>query len=490
MAGMAAFREAYLHADAQDAGEFGSPAARQLRYEILWAFFENTAYRKIHTWAQKFKADFGLYKHTRNVYNPAARLGNFWQTYLMGGALDPLAGPAGALPIITENDALRPAIANLWRDSNWMVNKDVFTLRGAVLGDAALRVVDDPERGKVYLQLVNPGALADVTLDAFGNVKGYTLEEARADPRNAERSVIYRETAERADADVVYATFLDGAPYAWNGQAAEWTEPYGFVPLVLCQHNNVGLSWGWSELHPALSKIREVDDVASKVSDHVRKYVDPAWLFTGMGKPKKDVALNQTTPTAARPEPMRDEIPSLYIENPDAKATALVAPLDLAATLQHVQEMIGELERDYPELKFEVLRLGGQVSGAALRTAQEPVEQKVRMRRAGYDDALRRAQQMAVAIGGWRGYAGYAGFGLESYAAGALDHAIGDRPVFADSSDDRQARELAFWQAARAATESGMPLGVWLEKQGWTPEDVARVVQSAEYQAKQAPQFG
>lgn len=490
MAGMAAFREAYLHAGAQDDGAFGDLAARQVRYEILWAFFENTAYRKIHTWAQKFKADFGLYKHTRNIYNPAARLGNFWQTYLMGGALDPLAGPAGALPIVTDNEALRPAIARLWRDSNWMIGKDVFTLRGAVLGDAALRVVDDVARGKVYLHALHPGALADVTLDPQGNVKAYTLEESRPDPRNDGRAVVYRETAERDGDEVVYRTYLDSAPYAWDGQAAEWREPYGFIPLVLAQHNNVGLAWGWSELHPALSKIREVDDVASKVSDHVRKYVDPAWLFSGMEKPKTTPTLNQTAATPQRPEPMRDEVPALYATNPDAKAQPLVAPLDLAATLQHVQEMIGELERDYPELKFEVLRLGGQVSGAALRTAQEPVEQKVRMRRAGYDDALRRAQQMAVAIGGWRGYDGYAGFGLESYAAGALDHAIGDRPVFADSADDRQARELAFWQAARAATESGMPLGVWLARQGWTPEDVAAVVQSAEYQAKIAPAFG
>jgi hypothetical protein len=67
------------------------------------------------------------------------------------------------------------------------------------------------------------------------------------------------------------------------------------------------------------------------------------------------------------------------------------------------------------------------------------------MRRAGYDSALMRAHQMAVAIGGMRGYVGYQGFSLDSYRAGALEHSIGDRPVFAIDPLDRIEEDTAFW---------------------------------------------
>jgi hypothetical protein len=67
---------------------------------------------------------------------------------------------------------------------------------------------------------------------------------------------------------------LEGGALDWDGEGAEWDYPYGFTPMVVFQHNNVGLDFGWSELFPGLSKFREVDDLASKLSDQIRKMVD------------------------------------------------------------------------------------------------------------------------------------------------------------------------------------------------------------------------
>jgi len=36
-----------------------------------------------------------------------------------------------------------------------------------------------------------------------------------------------------------------------------------------------------------MSKFREVDDIASKLDDQIRKMVDAPWLFIGMTKPVK-----------------------------------------------------------------------------------------------------------------------------------------------------------------------------------------------------------
>lgn len=485
MAGVTAFQEAYMSADASDDSDFSSYAARKMRYLIFWSFFENTAYRNVHTWSTKFKADYGLYKYTRAIYNPAHRLGDFWQTHLWGGTLDAtdgIAGDGGALPIITDDDVLRGAIARLWQDSNWQVNKDIVSLWGATLGDVILKVIDDTERGQVYLNLIHPSTVSELVRDARGNVKGYEITETRADPRGGSRDVTYTETAERDGDNVVYRTYLNNDLYAWNNIASEWFEPYTFIPMVSIQHDNVGLSWGWSELHAAMSKMREVDDQASKISDHIRKYVDPAWLATGIQKAGTTPTVTHSASSTTRPEPGREEMKMLY--GPvGADIKPFVAPLDLPGALQHVTNLLSSLEDDYPELRVEKLRLTGGLTGRAMQLAQQPAEAKVLKRRAGYDDALRRAQQMAIAIGGWRGYDGYKGFNLDSYKAGKLDHAIGSRTVFQTTKADQLEEDKLFWETAQAAYMGGGETGLmkFLESHGYSDTDVASVLKSPQF---------
>lgn len=506
-AGIYAFREAYLNAGVEPGQDtdWSDASARSLRYALYWSYFENTAYRDVHRWTQSMRSTYGLYTHTRSIYSPAMRLAEFWVSHLLGGPLDPKAGElrtgttGSAIPIVLgesvkvkQGKALRGAIAQLWRDSNWQVGKDIYTRYGSVMGDVGLKIVDDPLRSKVYLQVVHPGSIADVTLDPFGHVKAYTIEETRRDPRsgNPKQTVTYRETATRDGDSVVYQTTLNGQPYAWNGVAAEWAEPYGFIPLVITQHLNVGLSWGWSELHAGLPKIRELDDIASKLDDQIRKTVDAPWLFAGVKKPEstptvsRTGASGETLPSTTNRETGREEIPILYASDSQAKAQALIAPLDIPAVIQQVHGILKDLERDYPELALDVIATAGaDTSGRALRIAREPVENKVLSRRSSYDSAMVRAQQMAIAIAGFRGYDGYAGFDLDSYASGALDHSVAPRPVFAVDPMDQLAREEQFWTVATLATQH-LPIELYLEDAGWDEEKIARV--SAEKQKKQA----
>jgi len=104
--------------------------------------------------------------------------------------------------------------------------------------------------------------------------------------------------------------------YAWpehvnrdGNPVAVWSEPYGFVPLVLTQHINVGMDWGWSEFHASLSKFREVDDLASKLDDQIRKTVDAKWAVIGMPKPKDTPSVKGRAITTDNEEPGRDEEP-------------------------------------------------------------------------------------------------------------------------------------------------------------------------------------
>ncbi len=480
MTGYAAFRSAYLGTDQTNLANFEDYAARKLRYSLLWAMNENNAYDNINAWSQLYKTEYQLYDFIRGIYNPTYRLGEFWKSHLWGGKLDPDAGDGkeikSALPIITDNKALRPAIAQVWSWSNWQIKKDVYSLRGTILGDGIIKIEDNAALKKVYLSIIHPSKLADLVLDDWGNVKGYSLEEEREDPRRDDGgTAMYQELAYRDGENVVYETYLDGELYAWNGVDAAWSVPYGFIPMVFTKHNDVGLDYGWSEIHPALAKFREVDDQASKLHDQIRKAISGGWLMAGMNEPEPD----------DEPEDRESEN-MIWTTNTEAHADSLVNNVDVAAVSANIKQLLGELERDYPELNSDLHNVSGDISGRALRINRAPVEAKVQQRRPNYDNALVRAQQMAVAIGGMRKYPGFEGFDLDSYKQGTLDHSIGDRPVFAKDPLDDTEYQSAFWTAAAQAKSAGLPLEIYLEENGWPAEKISKVTAKIADARKQA----
>ena len=500
MAGTRAFREAYLSAGGT--GEAWSDFdARQTRYAILWAYYESTAYRTfLQPWATKYVQDYALYKYVRNIYNPSARLAEVWVQFLVGGLLDEGADNKGALPIVLPAGvlketaaALRSAIAQVWRDSVWQVNKSIWARYGVVKGDTAIKVIDDTKRAKVYFEVIRPESVKALTRDPFGNVKRYELEEERDDPRASKTGKVkYTEIGERVAGEgessggegvVQFKTLLNDAPYAWNGIAAEWEENYGFVPFVAVKHIDVGFDWGWAEAQTSLSKFREIDNQASALNDQVTKAVKAPFMINAK-KPTVDVKIQGAQPTAERPEPGKEEMPILYVPDPNARAQSLVTDLNIEAVSQHIGMMLEHLERDYPELQADVFKLGNDASGRALRTLREPVEARVMERRAAYDDALVRAHKMALSIGAQRGYGGFGAFNAESFNAGELNHSIGARSVFRqDPMDDLDYKKL-FWETAAMAVKGGQPLEEFLREAGWDEERISRIVNSKEFQAK------
>lgn len=438
--------------------------SRRLRYAIFWAFYENTVYDEMsfRNWPQNYKTRYGLGEYIRNIYNPSYRLGEFWKAHLWAGTLEDIPF---LFPDAVDDKNLLAAIMQIWNWSNWQVKKDIVPLYGSVLGDVGILIVDDTRHEKVFFDVVNPNSIVNVELDPVGNVRGYEIQEERQDPRTVkEKSVVYSEIAIRDGDDVVYTTLLDGTPWAWNEAGSSWTRPYGFIPMVMIQHNDVGLQWGWSEIQPGQSKFREVDDIASKLNDQIRIMVESPWLMAGVTAPENSPTATKTnlTSTAAanRPQPGREEIPMFY--GPEgATAKALVTDLDIEAVGGNIDRIIKEIERDYPELRLMALGEddGSVMSGRALRLARQPSETKVKQRRPNYYSALVRANQMAVAIAGFNGYEGFSGFDLGSFDQGALNHSIGKMPIFAvDPLDDlellkEKAAIAKFWTDAGASIE-------------------------------------
>jgi hypothetical protein len=517
-AGWGSFRDAYLNADPMqqqqgglgDFDAFSRWEARQCRYDIFWAMWQSNAFRELaHFWAAAFKHQLGLYKHTRNIFNPVHRCVEFHVAHLLGGTLDRAAGDGvrarTAVPIETENERIRPAIAKLWRDGKFAAAKSVWTRYGACMGDAPLIVDDDPERQRVTLRVIHPGHLKWVDWDSAGNVRSYIIERWRydpqappvkdlnptVDPRGTKTMVKYNEEAFVDKGQVTYRTWKNGALYNWRGFTAdgaelpaEWTVPYDFIPLVLAQHQDIGLPWGVAEPHAMLSKSVEADDQASGLGDQIRKRIRAPKLLSGMRAPTGPPFDTRENCKPTWSETDRQETPFLY--GPEGtQVHDLTNDLDVPGVSSHIKSIVEELERDYPELQMDIWATGDP-SGRALRVARQRTEHKIQERRVGYDSGLVQAQKYALAIGSLRGYPGYEGFTGDPREDGDLDHDIAHRPVFAPDPLDDTEEASAFWLMVGNAVKAGMPLEIVLEREGWDMEDIQKVVQVKEAKAAKA----
>lgn len=416
---------------------------RMRRYLMYSRYYNNRIYFDPHMLATIQQMRPSLYKHIRGVYNPVNRLVRVDVAKIYGGNLDIELLRDGAIPIEQADDGLRTAIRQLWKDSNWQKNKTLYVKYGAIFGDSAIKIVDDVSSAKVRMEVLDPRKIVDIRLDAVGNVKVIRIEYQRIDEEtgkeytyaeeiNGDWFVTYRDNDE-------YAYFMDG-----NGTpVSRWRNEYGFVPVVLVQHVVTDGVWGENPYHASLSKIDEINDQSSLLNDQVRKNINPLWFASGVSS-----GTNLEVQAADR-DGIQIIKASGSATGPVPTMTPMIAPLDIANTSANIRDLLTELERDLPELLLARMLDTGDVTATAIRTAASAGVARIEEAMGNYDDALIRAQMMAVSIGGYRGYDGYTGFSLDSYARGDLAHFIGLRPVIED-----ELSKLEKLQAMQAASVS------------------------------------
>jgi hypothetical protein len=152
----------------------------------------------------------------------------------------------------------------------------------------------------------------------------------------------------------------------------------------------------------------------------------------------------------------------------------MIAPLDIAQSLQAIDKILQAMEQECPELINDVWNANARVEG--VKTARDNVESKYINRRTAYDNGVVRLQQMGAAIGGFKGYDGFDGFDLGSYKAGKLDHKIAARPVFPEDKAQKMADEIQIWTTAATAfrdSNGAIPVETVLMALGKTEEDLA-----------------
>jgi hypothetical protein len=413
-------------------------AARLARYYLNRCYYHNTVYTSLEHAAGTHKHQRGLYKHIRPVYNPVERLVELYVAKTYGGALDMEELTRGAIPIADATPRLRNALRQLWIWSNWSTAKSVYVRHGAMLGDMAIKVVDDRAMQQVRLEPIDPAKIRDIKRDSVGNIIEAVIqyeytEEQLLGPitSNATRQTTYVYT-EVINQDR-FQTFRDGKPHAFYADAngtpvSQWPNEYGFVPLEVGKFRDMGLTWGAAPFNAQTRKIDELNDSASNLHDQIRKVVNPIWYMPGVKKEDKIQANNAE----------KDQMTILY--GPEgSQPWPMIAPIDISAAIENIDHLLAELERDLPELAMHRLRDSGDLTAPGVKMAYDDALGRLVEGRGSFDATLVRSQKMAIRIGGYNRYPGFEGFSLNDDP----EHMIADRPIIDDSlSSDQRIQHL------------------------------------------------
>ncbi len=408
---------------------------RLFRYLHNDYYYSNKIYSKLVKYAKQHRVASGLYKYTRSIYNPVFRLVELLTSKSYSGTLDWEMMATGAMPFNRLDDAHRKAIRQVWKWSNIGSVKTRYPRNCARYGDAIIKIVDDPFKAKVRLELLHPGLIADATITPQGFFDRLVIAYFRQDSVTTPPWLYEEEiTKDR------FSTYRNGEPYAEYTDAngtpiTSWPNPYGFVPVVLTRAIELEHDWGAAPFFPTLDKIDQANDLASITYDQIRKAVNPLWWLEGV------TSINQVQQTTTDDTSERDHIPML-LGPLGSRPNAMVANLNIADALNAIRMQLDEIEKDHPELSLHRLAGGERVTSPGTSAAYDDGIQRISDFRAVVDAGMLRAHQMALSIGGMRGYAGFDAFDLESYDRGDLDFELAERPILRDMLTKRERLDL------------------------------------------------
>ncbi|MEO0594556.1 MAG: phage portal protein, partial [Chloroflexota bacterium] len=268
--------------------EFTEYDTRVARYWHNRRYADNTIYDSlVNSYANTYKKQESLYKYIRGLRNPVGRLVQMEASKVFGGVIDYQDFQTGAIMLKGVDDTLTDAIRSVLQWSNFQTLKTLWVREGATMGDVALKIIDDTQRGKVRMEILDPRKIADVQFDDVGNVKKIIIAYQDYD-FEGKRWYDYMEVMTKE----MIQTYKDGDLFAYttnvNGQPiAEWDNPYGFVPVQFTPHVHTALGFGVTSFHHVRHKIDNMNDLATLIHDNVRKIVNAKFAITG-AKPSTD----------------------------------------------------------------------------------------------------------------------------------------------------------------------------------------------------------
>jgi hypothetical protein len=433
-----------------------------------------------------------LYYQNNGLYDVIAMSG--YETGIWTEAMKPLGNPANrcveyyvstvwpgpieqALPIVTDNERIIEPIMQIWKWSNWGVNKQLSMRWFANLGDMFIKV---PTRSnsegrvdQVFLQLVKPNYVTDLDEDE----RGY-LTYIRMDIPFIKREGDKTKPLTRTEVwDKLQNSFRvwehDKGPDEELNRLGDPIENRGitefgfdFIPVVHGKFRDTGEDRGVCAYMHTLDKIDELNRMITRLHQIMFRWnkthlVVKANAMDPSGRPMAPPKIERSD------DRENDEVTDsdIYFMPGVSDIGALVPNIDYAAYVTEIKRQIDEIEQDLPELAYYRMReLGSQISGKAVRLLLTSAIDRALEARGNAEEALARANQMALTIGGIAGLFKDIG----TYESGDFEHAFAEREVIPVPESEQA-------EIVRTETGAGVPLVVSLRRHGWSEDQIKEV---------------
>lgn len=451
--------------NARVATGIGQPMHPRELYAILQAYYKNNGlYDELMMLAYQANV---WQEGMKPLRNPAYRVVEFYASKLWPGVLP------DALPIVTENPAIQAPIEAVWRWSNFSNRKTVGARWVAMWGNAFLKVASSGDDTRVHYQLIEPGYVGNnFDVDERGHITYLRLDMPKT-RRSGDMTEAYTHT-EVWDEETMRIWEHTEGPDARLDQlgnpttAVEMAE-FGidFVPFVHFKLRDIGEDLGVGAFTLQLDKIDEANRQVTRLHQMLYRYNKNHWVLaangmdqTGRPLPPPNVGDSSTaTNTGDRVTIGGDEMWRLP---GNATMQSTVPQINYRDALNILQDQMMELERDMPELAYYRLREMNEVSGIAVRTLLSDAIDRVIDARANVEEALIRADKMALSIGQAMGIFDET---LGNYDAGDFDHHFREREIIPLTPKEKA-------ELVKLDVESGVPLTTSLKWRGRTDAEI------------------
>lgn len=400
----------------------------------------------------------------RPIYNPATRVVEFYADLLWPGTLPK------ALQIVTNNTSIVEPIQQVWKWSNWEIEKDVCARWYAQFGSMFLKIQTNTDNTRVYFQNLKPRFITDMDLDERGYIIWVRIDLPQT-MRNDEGILETMQRTEVWEKDryrVWEHKRTPETPLTMLG-APKVDRPLtdfgiNFVPIVYQPFRNNGDERGIGAFTLYLDKLDEIARMATRLHQLLFNYEEPifATLRTSVGADNRPLPPIQLGNKQATGESKVDMASGMFLNLPgatDIKPLTPDIPYDQALAILNNQ--LVQIERDMPELVYSRIQEQSDLSGVAIRYLLNGAINKLQAARGNAEAALIRAQQMALTIGQNVGLFS----GLGDFESGAFDHEFAKRGVL-DVPEFEQAQTLQAYNSA------GVPVEVAVKRLGWSEQEI------------------
>lgn len=443
-----------------------SQATPAQQYRELQAYYENNA---LYDALVRGMRELGVSREAmKPLRNPANRVVEFYAAKLWPGPLPE------ALPLETEHEAIVEPIHRVWTWSNWSAKKQVAARWLSLYGDLFIKVVGER---RVWFELIEPEFVTEFETDERGYLTFCRIDIPQA-PEGDNRPLTHTEVWEKERLRIWRHAHPADTPLSRLGAPQEErpTTDFGidFVPIVHVKFRDVGKDRGVGAFTHCIDKIDEANRMATRLHQMMFRFNRPLMVLGSAGVDANGRPLPPPKLGDAQSGAATDIGDDTWFRLPGlASLEALVPNLNYESFRKVLEDHMGELEKDMPELAYYRLREMNQISGVAVRALLSDAIDRVLEARGNAEAGLIRANQMALTIG-----AHLKLFETEgSYDSGAFEHAFTARPVIPLSETEEAAAELQQAQTLVVKRELGISARQALRELDYAEDEIEKFEQ-------------